>query len=114
MAHKYPLDKPLQRFVAPPAAIAVVGATALAAGVDLPVAAQAWAMVIGLAAITVPHLLGISRTAPPTLKWSVICALVAAGIVANRDRGWTLISDATLLVRGILVWDSRPRVRPRY
>lgn len=71
-------------------------------------------MVIGLAAITVSHLRGITRTASPTLKWSVICALVAAGIVANRDWGWTLISDATLRVRGLLVWDSHPRVRPRY
>lgn len=69
-------------------------------------------MVIGLAAITVPHPPGISRTGP--FKWSAICALEAAGIAADRAWGWTLIFAATLLVRGILVWDSHPRVRPRY
>lgn len=71
-------------------------------------------MVIGLTAILVSHLLGISRTASFTLNWSVICLLVAAGIVANRDWGWTLIFGTTLLVCGLIVWDSHPRVRPRY
>lgn len=55
------------------------------AGVDRSAALQVRATVIGLAANMVSHLPAIARTASSALEWSAICALVDAGIVANRD-----------------------------